>query len=155
MPIPEISWGSIVAGLLSGGVLAKLIEAARERGKAIHGERMSLREFEERLRASVLHENADLHSRLMNLEGRVMELIENERKCDERNNELESEVGALRERNDELRRDLDAITSALDEQSKRIISDSTAERRANKESLRTLREGVAHTLSEQKARHGS
>ena len=156
MPLDGIPWwANALGGLISGGVIAKLIDATRERGKTLSGERISLREFEERLRASVLHENADLRSRLLSLEGRLMDLVENERKCDERNRDLEAELVVLRDKNDELRRDLDAISSALDAQSKRIISDSSAERRANRDSLRSLREGVAQNIEAQRARHGS
>lgn len=156
MPIDQIPWwANAVGGALGGGVLIKMIEAFRDRGKTLSHERLSLREFEERLRSSVLHENEGLRSRLEHLEERMGELLEAERKCDERNRELKAEVGALREKNDELRRDLDAITSALDEQSRRIISESSSERRAHRDSLRTLRDSVAHTLDAQKARHGS
>ena len=49
MPLDGIPWwANALGGLISGGVIAKLIDATRERGKTLSGERISLREFEER-----------------------------------------------------------------------------------------------------------
>lgn len=156
MPLDGIPWwANALGGLIGGSAITEGIRAMKARGQAMSTERLTLQQGEAEFRSALLAENREQRERLDRLENRVMELVENERKCDERNSELEAEVGALRERNDELRRDLDAISSALDEQSRRIISESSSERRANRESLRSLREGVAHNIDVQKARHGS
>lgn len=148
MPLSDIPWwANAAAGLISGGALAKLIDAVRARGESQSNERLTLQQSESKFRAMLIEENRSQRERLDRLEERVMELVENERKCDERNRDLEAEIITLRDLNDELRRDINALTTALDDQSRRIISD--------RESLRSLREGVAHSLEAQKARHGS
>lgn len=156
MPLLDLpGWVQTLGVAASGGLATELVRALRSRGEHKSKERLSLQDGEERFRVTLLAENTTLWERLDRLEDRVMELVENERKCDERNRDLETEITVLREKNDELRRDLDAITTALDAQSKRIISDSSAERRVNRESLRTLRDGIGQAIDAQKARHGS
>lgn len=156
MPLDGIPWwANALGGLIGGSAITEGIRALKARGQAHSTERLTLQQGEAEFRSTLLAENRAQRERLDSLEERVMDLVENERKCDERNRDLESEIIVLRDKNDELRRDLDAITSALDAQSKRIISDSSAERRANRDSLRSLREGVAQSIEAQKARHGS
>lgn len=125
MPIDQIPWwANAVGGALGGGVLIKMIEAFRDRGKTLSHERLSLREFEERLRSSVLHENEGLHSRLEHLEERMGELLEAERKCDERNRELEDRVETLARENAALKEDLEALSKLVTEEARKSTVES-------------------------------
>lgn len=125
MPIPELpTWITTVGAIAGGGLLTELVRAMRARGQALSTERLTLQQSEADFRATLIAENRDQRRRLDDLEARVMELVENERKCDERNRELESEIVELRERNEELQKDIDALAAKVSRRAKDIVADS-------------------------------